>query len=369
MIGERGSMKYWWMVLLVLVSGATCDSETSPEDNLATMSLTLLPGFGPTNGDLPVDSCAGVSGCHNFPSAGGRSSPVLPVFGGMDQNNYWVQKPGEARGTFAFTHEYKEGHNDAPKSARRAPPLWMAPVLESISNDALLALEDPDDLNGDGIRLFASKTGDGKVHKFFWQSQRQLNQYANLDARTRELGLKNTDIVDPAACEVWTAICDRPCNAGAFDQCMAEQIAKLPVPDLAQVGTPEQRALGEQLTAENCGGCHIPVIDGQEVWGSGGLLIDMGPALDDEVITHRPDPNFTPATSMWRAPSLCFASSPYLHDGRAPNLRSAVDWHATGDAAPAKKAFFNDLTEEEREAIEAFILSNDCGLCNTPDAC
>src|SRR5262249_23767414 len=80
---------------------------------------------------------------------------------------------------------------------RRAPiPLFGAGLVEAIPDDAILALEDPEDRNGDGIRGRAARvmdvaTGRERVGRFGWKAQQATLLAFSGDAYRNEMGITN----------------------------------------------------------------------------------------------------------------------------------------------------------------------------------
>ena len=81
--------------------------------------------------------------------------------------------------------------------ARRMPiPLFGAGLVEAIPDDTILALEDPDDRNGDGISGRAAividvATGERRVGRFGWKAQHATLLAFSADAYRNEMGITN----------------------------------------------------------------------------------------------------------------------------------------------------------------------------------
>jgi len=75
---------------------------------------------------------------------------------------------------------------------------------------------------------------------------------------------------------------------------------------------------------------------------------DMGPALAEA----SGDANFT-TIRLWGVAD----TAPYLHDGRALTIREAIDMHGQpgSEAEPAVRAFFDDLSQEQRDKVYTFL--------------
>ena len=100
---------------------------------------------------------------------------------------------------------------------------------------------------------------------------------------------------------------------------------------------------------QSCGCPALRGRNGEVTLYSDLLLHNMGPALDDKIEQR----NATGAE--WRtAPLIGVGQRPrYLHDGRAPTLRDAIQAHG-GEGEIVRNRFFN-LNEADQAAILAFL--------------
>ena len=73
--------------------------------------------------------------------------------------------------------------------ARQTPSLLGLGLLDAVADDDILALADPDDLDGDGIRGVAHVLADGRLGKFGWKAQIPSLREFSRDALGAELGL------------------------------------------------------------------------------------------------------------------------------------------------------------------------------------
>ena len=89
--------------------------------------------------------------------------------------------------------------------ARRAPiPLFGAGLVEAIADETILALEDPDDRDGDGIRGRAARiidvaTGRERIGRFGWKAQHATLLGFSGDAYRNEMGITNDLFPDEVA--------------------------------------------------------------------------------------------------------------------------------------------------------------------------
>ncbi len=89
---------------------------------------------------------------------------------------------------------------------------------------------------------------------------------------------------------------------------------------------------------------------------------DMGPGLAEPWPEVLPDGGGEVPGSVWLTRSLwgLADTAPYLHDGRAPTVHDAIEWH--GGAAAESRAAYRALPEAEQGALRVFLLS----LTRTP---
>ncbi len=238
---------------------------------------------------------------------------------------------------------------------RNTPSLLGLGLVEGVPDAAILANEDPDDLDGDGIRGVARRVtinGVTEIGRFGWKSQIPTLLDFVSDACIQELGITTPDdgrgfaiavdadgVPDPELNHVQIA------NLHAF-------MASLPAPQ--RKGSTDPRvAQGEQLFTEiGCAKCHVPVL--QAVGGPVPLFSDL--------LLH----NVMPAgfrgmaepgapVGAYRTPPLWGIgdTAPYLHDGRAENLEQAILGHF--GEADGVRAAFAARSAEQREALLLFL--------------
>lgn len=272
-------------------------------------------------------------------------------------------------------------------SVRMPPPVFGMGFIEGIPDATLLSMEDPDDLDGDGIsgrvnyveaadfvppRMVGA--GPGSVIGRFGRKANVsslLEQVVN--AYTEDMGLTN----DFRTEEVF--------HPGAGNDAIGDNVPDPEVPAqevndaimyVRLLAPPAKGELTREVTAGEgtfhqigCASCHvpslttgsnpIPELDRVEAPMYTDLLLhDMGPELAD----NRAD--WSANGSEWRtAPlwGLRIAGDPlggeafYLHDGRASTLDEAVRFH--GGEADASRDRYVGLSEAERENLIAFLES------------
>lgn len=248
-------------------------------------------------------------------------------------------------------------------SYRQAQAVFGLGLLEAIPDDTLLALEDPDDANGDGIsgrvnRVWDPIAGATEIGRFGHKAN-----VANLVVQTaaafvNDIGLTNKLFPEPDGM--------RDVNDDQLDQ-TTFFISTLAVPRAASRNAAAQR--GRSLFDDfQCSGCHIPTLEtsdhrianlaNQTIHPYTDMLLhDVGDLLTDA----RPD--FQATGVEWRTPPLwgiglvqvVSPGATFLHDGRARTLAEAILWHG-GEAEGSREAF-RTAQKRDRDALIAFLES------------
>ena len=249
-------------------------------------------------------------------------------------------------------------------SPRVPPHVYGLGLLEAVTEDDILALADPDDLDGDGIsgrpnRVWNEALGDFSLGRFGWKANSPTLLQQTADAYLNDMGITSPMFpAEDGSSEIDAATLHA---ATAYSQTLA-------APARRAVDDPVVER-GEALFAESgCGGCHVdtfttgphayPALAGQRIHPYTDLLLhDMGEGLADD----RPD--FEASGREWRTPSLwgvglaqtVLPYSGFLHDGRARTLEEAILWH--GGEADAARARFETLPADDRGALIRFLSS------------
>lgn len=258
-------------------------------------------------------------------------------------------------------------HPDTMLSARVAPPMIGLGLLEAIPENAILAQQDIDDSDNDGISGRANKVWDKakqglSLGRFGWKAGNPTLDQQNTSALNGDIGISNPMAQAPSGdCTEKQTICITAPNGNtdAQDGLEASKVMTdlilfytrtLAVPTRPNASKPEVLA-GKQVFFETgCQKCHtpsfktadsteIPQLAKQTIWPYSDLLLhDMGEGLAD----NRPE--FAANGREWRTPPLwgigltktVNGHQNLLHDGRARNLLEAILWHG-GEAETAKQ--------------------------------
>jgi CxxC motif-containing protein (DUF1111 family) len=337
---------------------------------------TAEEGLGPAfNGT----SCAA---CHNVPAIGG-GSVILEVRAGYRDSSGRAHGLNEAGDTLIHMlsiplHSCQpQIPDDAIVIARRAPiPVFGAGLVESIPDEALLALEDPDDRNRDGVSGRAAivmdvATGRRRVGRFGWKAQHATLLAFGADAYRNEMGITNDLFPNESAfgitstqmryCDPIPDPEDRPDPATrrrGIDNFESFMRFLAPVP---RARVDAVTLAGERMFAAiGCAECHLPSMT---TGPSANPLFDRRPVpLFSDLLLHDIGTGdgivqAAAAASEIRTPALWGLRfrRPLLHDGSAATIPEAILRHRV-EAETARRGF-ERLSAEDREALLAFLRS------------
>lgn len=276
---------------------------------------------------------------------------------------------------------------DLQLSPRVAPQMIGLGLLEAIPAQDILAREDPDDADGDGISGRAQivpsvEFGVPMLGRFGLKGGAPTVKEQSAGAFSGDMGLSTPLHPDPwGDCRMAQEACrnaphgqDPDLRDGLeVDAASLDLVTfysrNLGVPERRNLAAPEVLRGKEIFHALTCAGCHTPkhvthrLQDQPEqsfqlIWPYTDLLLhDMGEGLAD----NRPEGR---ATGLeWKTPPLwgigltstVSGHTQFLHDGRARNLLEAILWHG-GEAQAAKEAVAG-LPKPDRDALIAFLES------------
>ena len=254
-------------------------------------------------------------------------------------------------------------------SLRSAPDLRGRGKLELVSDATILALEDPEDRDGNGVRGRARRVavpeGGSTVGRFGWKASHPTLTGQASEAFSLDLGLSTPLRPEPwGDCTVNQDACrnaphgrdaeGEPEISDAIVRRIVAYLQGLKVPE----SEPDKR--GAKLFASTgCAACHrssLPTVDGGALaLFTDVLLHDMGEGLADPVSV----PGVS--ASEWRTAPLAGLSralardTGLLHDGRAANVAEAVRWH--GGEASGARARFDALRARDRRTLIDYVSS------------
>nr|WP_226935289.1 di-heme oxidoredictase family protein [Pseudogemmobacter faecipullorum] len=276
---------------------------------------------------------------------------------------------------------------DVMLSPRVAPQMIGLGLLEAIPASDILALADPDDLNGDGISGRANlaqsfSTGRLMLGRFGHKAGTATIADQSADAFAGDLGLSTPHHPEPwGDCTQAQAECRRAEHgqeAGIRDGLEVDAASldlvsfyarNLGVPARGDVDDPQVLRGKAVFYDLRCTACHQPkfVTDRlqdqpeqsfQLIWPYTDLLLhDMGEGLADHRPEGRAEGREWRTAPLWGIGMTAKVSghTQFLHDGRARNLLEAVLWHG-GEAAPARDGVIT-LPASDRNALIRFLES------------
>ena len=278
--------------------------------------------------------------------------------------------------SYTFYDTYEPLSKKMLFSPRVAPFNFGLGLLEAIPTNTILAREDPNDADNDGIsgvanRVWDAAVGRTTIGRFGWKAGAPNLIQQTAGAYNGDMGI--TSALFPAeSCEG-----DRP-ECARHDPEVSSDVIAAVAHYMATLGVPARRNLDDAEATQGeaifyqvgCAGCHRPTMVTGDMAGvpwvlrnqvihpyTDLLLHDMGNDLAD----GRPD--FQANGKEWRTPPLwgiglvqaVNGHTNFLHDGRARSLMEAVLWHG-GEAKKARDAVLS-LSADARAALIKFLES------------
>ncbi|WP_018693503.1 di-heme oxidoreductase family protein [Algicola sagamiensis] len=306
-----------------------------------------------------------------------------PIHGQFDDGEKYTLK----RPIFTFSNwshgNIEPGYGLSP---RYAPVVYGMGLLEAIPEEALVALEDPEDQNQDGIsgrlnRVVEIETGEIRIGRFGLKAKHPTLAQQVGGAFQGDLGLTNR-FFQEEPCSKQQLFCQEVAQSTdgtnlSHQYEVQEQSFDATVYFNQLMAVPEARDLMSPQTIQGrtlfykigCQHCHqpsyttaqtypIPELANQKIWPFTDLALhDMGPDLADGTT------EFLANGQEWRTPPLWgigtqqkqFPSAGFLHDGRAKTIMEAILWH--GGEAEQQRNQVRALSKKERVALIHYLES------------
>jgi CxxC motif-containing protein (DUF1111 family)/subtilisin-like proprotein convertase family protein len=341
-----------------------------------TRPLTVAEGLGP---GFNQPSCVA---CHESP-VGGWGATVVTHFARQaeGQFDYLSELGGPVLQRQAISSACLES---IPSSAnhvrvRVTPSVLAFGLVEAVPDSALIALEDPNDSNGDGIsgrahrvQPIESPTGPLRIGRFGWKAQIATVLSFSGDAARTEMGLTNRVVPEETApngqmgtCDAIPDVEDQPDSLGLtfVDSVTAFQRYLAPPPQSPRGGMEGETIFG----AVGCAKCHVPsmvtsasltieeALRNKTIRPySDFLLHDMG-ALADGIPDGQALPSEMKTPPLWNLRTRPVM----LHDGSAAQLdfaqrvEAAIASHA-GEAFASRNAYLS-LSQADRAKVISFL--------------
>jgi CxxC motif-containing protein (DUF1111 family) len=321
----------------------------------------------------------------------GEAAPVIdwtPVRGKMaDGTSFELLRPTlrlEGLG-------YGPLHPDALLSARVAPALVGMGLLEATPEAAILAHEDPDDADGDGISGRANRVwriadsestahdaagGQSALGRFGWKAGQPTVRQQVAAAFAGDLGITSR-LFPEQPCTAAQRGCQRASSSSRGEPELSDEVLDLVTLYAQVLGVPGRRTpqaaaarSGEALFRKvRCNACHVetyttahdaatPELAGQVIHPYTDLLLhDMGDGLADGRPEFAADGREWRTAPLWGIGLVEIVSrhTRFLHDGRARSLEEAILWHG-GEGQAARDAYTR-LSQVERDQLLFFLKS------------
>lgn len=332
----------------------------------------------PDEGLGPVFNGRSCAECHSVPRIGGSSTITEVRAGIRHDDGSFEELPGGSVFQM-FSIPAHETQVTIPPEAnviarRKSLPLFGNGLVEAVPDEVLIALEDPEDSNGDGISGRAHRVQDKatdrvRIGRFGWKAQQATLLAFGAEAYRDEMGITN-DLFPNEACP--GGDCEK---IAFFNPVLGLQDAPELTTGLRGIdnfenfmkllGPPPRGAIteevqrGEQLFQQlGCGSCHVPSLrtgpSSIEALNfkrffpySDFLLHDIGTGDGIGQGDARPEEIRTPP--LWGVR----LRAPFLHDGRASTLQEAVEFHS-GEALRSRTEL-GKLSSEDKKALLSFL--------------
>lgn len=271
-------------------------------------------------------------------------------------------------------------------SPRVSPQMIGLGLLEAIPEADILALEDADDRDGDGIsgranRVWSLENKRLMLGRFGLKAGAVSVREQSAMAFAGDIGISNSLVPTPYGdCTKAQAFC-RKAPHGADDEAgvieLSDKMLELVTFYAQNLAVPKRRQPQDEAVLKGkklfhlagCAGCHKPSfttgalkgsphLGQQTIWPYTDMLLhDMGEGLADELIEGRASGREWRTAPLWGIglTETVSGHNLLLHDGRARGIEEAILWHG-GEAARAR-AFYMALSTEERAYLMEFVRS------------
>lgn len=298
---------------------------------------------------------------------------ALPGFTPEGQLSWSNQQRKHPQGPLPYRHYVIAEQPAQPVSARLAPMLLGMGLLDGVDDADILAWQDPDDGDGDGISgraAILNPAGDSpQVGRFGWKAAQASLREQVAQAFAEDLGIDNP-LRRAASCAQQAKgdgqlllHCQRASGADRDGVEISESLLDAVVFYVANLAMPaaaaEPHAAGQQLFQQlGCAACHRPALPAGKRSAraySDLLLHDMGAALADPVAEGDALGSEWRTAPLWglgirsREPD----NTRLLHDGRARSIAEAIHWHGGEGQRAAER--FQQLSADQQASLIQFL--------------
>jgi CxxC motif-containing protein (DUF1111 family) len=336
--------------------------------------------FTPEEGLGPLFNQKRCSSCHDLPALGGFGAEtalkathfdaatmrcdVLTAEGGdmlQQQATPLLQAAGTLR------EPLPEGATAV--SNVRPPALFGLGLVETIPDSAFVALADSADVNGDGISGRTGRTADGRVGRFGRRAEFATLRDFIAGAAMLEMGLTSSlhateQRVGRNALPAGVDPVPEPELADSALALLVDFVRGLALPEreTATGALADTLRTGERAFRQaRCDACHVPAMPA----GATDLPVAAGTAVPiySDLLLHDMGaedagicaPNASPSEYRTSPLAGLRLRQPFMHDGRAPDVLSALGLH--GGEALASRQALDAMTPAMRDALLRFLRS------------
>lgn len=266
---------------------------------------------------------------------------------------------------------YGELTHGASLSFRRAPALVGLGLLEMVSDKDILANEDINDKDNDGISgkaniVYSPYKDTYKVGRYTYKASAPSVLHQVAGAANNDMSLTSPIFPNDNCTDTQKECLEAPKGRSIdkFDLPMQRLKAiafylktlKTPIPKETEEFK-EGKEIFNQIGCVNCHKDSFITSNGIKIAPYSDMLLhDMGEELSDGRVEFKASPREWRTTPLWGIGlyEKTLGNTPnYLHDGRASSLIEAILWHG-GEAKSTKDNFIN-LTKEKRDKLIKFL--------------
>ena len=278
--------------------------------------------------------------------------------------------------TYSIVNSYIPLPANAMLSPRIAPPVFGLGLLEEIPDANLIAFQDINDTNNDGISgklnyVHDAVSGLTKIGRFGWKGNTATVFEQCAGAYNGDMGITN------ALFNIETGFGQTNGSDGLADDPEVSQqtlenitlyIKTLAVPAPRNISNTNVRKGAQLFEQLECAKCHVPKqqtgfstitsLSHQTFYPYTDLLLhDMGNELADNRPDYLANGNEWKTRPLWGIglSQVVNGHTQFLHDGRAKNITEAILWH--GGEAQNSKNKFKQLSSNDRNNLLIFINS------------
>ena len=258
------------------------------------------------------------------------------------------------------------------KDTNIAPHIGLALIglgaIEMIDEKEILANEDVDDNDGDGISgkvnwVYNPETNTTELGRFTWKAASSTVKHQSANAAHNDMGLSNP-LFPKHNCTDKQEECKKAIEGRHDFDLPMERLDAITF-YLQTLKIPSQRKSenfeeGKKIFSKlGCVKCHTPsykIADGNTIHPySDFLLHDMGKELSDGHTMFKATAKEFRTPPLWGVGLYAKVSgyTALLHDGRARTIEEAILWH--GGEATSQKEVFKALSKNERDSLVEFV--------------